>query len=246
VSWVSTSVASFDIERGAAITESGREYTLHGPELPVAAQRAFFDVWSLPDGVELHRVAPEDVAAAIAGDLGPAPQSPEDVAERSKMKVVIYGNKIAGFAKFARLTDTDLTRILGISADDWRELKRGSAPKGLSSEYAEQVFSFVVAKMNGYNVAEPVPPTSAAEKERRLKIMETTAAEAAERRREIHRVQMQRHAAALPWAQIADPDMSLEDYSAANKIDADELRAIIDELPDDDDDYVVPTPGMRH
>lgn len=261
-SWVSTPVASYDPGQGVAVTASGREYTLLGPESPISAQRAFHTVWRLPRGRKIHRVAPEDVLRAIADAPARRERTAAETAESQGLKIEIYCRKIVVLAPFAGLGEAEVRRILGISLEEYEAMKSGSVPTGLSAEHAEQVFVYVAGRMHGHLMTELLPPATAddadetdfdvqaREQEERHERRRQRMTEARDRMEdgmaETRRHRLERAAFALPYLQLADPDFTDEQYAESLGVTPQELREILAEIPDDDDDYRVPPPGMRH
>lgn len=260
--WVSTPVASYDLDRSVAVTASGRKYTLLGPESPISALRTFQTVWRLPRGREIHRVAPEDISQTIADAPARRESTETEKAEGQRLKIEIYCRKIVALSLFAGLADADLRRVLGISLDEYDAMKSDVVPAGLSAEHAEQVFVYVAGRMQGHLMTEPLPPATAddddetdfdvqaREQEERHERRRQCMTEARDRMEdgmaETRRHRLERAAFALSYLQRADPDFTDEQYAESLGVTPEEQREILAEIADDDEDYTVPPPGMRH
>ncbi|MCO6387480.1 hypothetical protein [Aliihoeflea sp. 40Bstr573] len=244
---------------GVAVTVSGREYTLVGEEAPISALRAFHTVWRLPRGREVHRVAPEDVAKALANAPLLRERTAAERAASQRLKTEIYARKIAGLARFAGLADTDVARMLGISVDAYEAMKSGSVPAGLSAEHAEQAFVYVAGRMNGHSMPEPgalpdedEPDFDVEARERevrhqsRRQRMQAAKQHIENRSSATRRHRLEQAAFALPYLHLSDPDMDADECATALGVTADELREILGEVPHDDEEYTVPAPRLRH
>lgn len=111
-------------------------------------------------------------------------------------------------------------------------------------------------------MSEPLPPATAddddetdfdvqarereEQHERRRSRMSEARGRMEARMAETRQTRLERAAFALPYLQLADPDFTDDQYAESLGVTPEELREILAKIPDDDDDYTVPPPGMRH
>ncbi|MGQ2909195.1 MAG: hypothetical protein ACT6QU_14720 [Aliihoeflea sp.] len=241
----STPLVKFDPASGVGITGSGREYRLVGHEDPVTALRAFSSLWMLQDGQEIRRVAPEAVPAVIATSASPTPKSAEETAEDEFFRIRACVAQIERLARLRGIGDAKVAPMLGVSRVEYVDMKAGGAmPSGISVDGAERVLAHVNARVqdNGFDLEIP----DSDERAFRVHRMRNAARSMEVRMAETRRHRLERAAFALPFVQMTDPDLTDEQYAESLGVTPEELREILAEIPDDDDNYTVPPPGMRH
>jgi hypothetical protein len=237
----STPLMEFDPVTGVGVTASGREYRLAGSEDPVAALRVFGSLWMLQHGQEVRRVAPKDVPAVIATSASSAPKSAEQQTEEDSFRIRACISQINRLARLAAITECDVAGMLGISLYVYADLPAGIVPVGLTLDQTESVLAHVNDRLQGRAVG-----LHGQDSEVRAARMRDTGKRMEQRMAETYRHRIERAAFTLPYLQLSDPDMDAEECAAALGVTGEELRQILDEIPNDDDKYTVPAPRMRH
>lgn len=237
----STPLMEFDPITGVGVTASGRVYRLAGSEDPVAALRAFGILWMLQDGQEIRRIAPKDVPAVIATSPSPAPKSAGQQAEEDSFRIRACLSQIDRLAQLAAITDGDVADMLGISLLVYADLLVGTVPVGLTLDRAERVLAHVNDRLQGRAVG-----FHGQDSEVRAVRMRNTGKRMEQRMAETYRHRIERAAFALPYLQLSVPNMDADECATALGVTLEELREILDDIPDDDDACSVPVPRMRH
>lgn len=241
----STPLVKLDPASGVGITASGREYSLAGAEDPVAALRVFGSLWMLQDGQEIRRVAPKDVPAVIATSASPVTKSADETAEDDAFRIRAAVAQIERLARLRGIRDAEIARMLGVTRLDYVDLKSGGViPFGISVDRTERVLAHVNARVqdNGFDLVIP----DFDERAFRVRRMREAARSMEARMAETRSRRLECAAFALPFVQLTDPDFTDEQYADSLGVTPEELREILDEVPDDDETYVVPAPRMRN